>query len=151
MSMDKIQEQLAIAARNDPRNKLQQQINELFFEVSKRGLQGWAYLANSLFYAIIKHESPAAARGIFDTSGPPPKALKTAIKNSMLLERLHRMKPKPNMKQLARALVEENKKLPRRMQRGAGGIDEDNMFDHIRRLEEGYKRRHAKWLRSLKR
>jgi hypothetical protein len=119
-------------------------INELFAYTSKQGIQGWVYLANCLFFAISKHHGEQVARGIFKGSGPMPKKLRTALRNATVLDRLYRMKPKPNVAKLARELAKENKKLPKERHRGAGGINASTLEDHIRDLVEKNKKQAAK-------
>ena len=133
-----------LAALELPSTVRQRHINELFTEVSKDGLQGWAHLANCLFHGIARHYGEAAARSVFNGCGPIPKRLRTAIRNATVLERLNAMKPKPNVSRLARELAEENKTLPRQQQRGVGGIDPFVLEDHIRDLVKAWKEHRAR-------
>jgi hypothetical protein len=133
-----IQNQLrAVTAPNAARDAL---INDLFFETSKKGIQGWAYLANCLFFAIARHHGDDVARRIFDESGPMPKRLRTALRNATLLDRYDMMKPKPNVARLAREVAKENKGLPKEQQRGAGGTSPSNLEDFIRDLLDARKK-----------
>jgi hypothetical protein len=134
---DFIQQQLAVVEL--PTAARDRLINELFSEINKKGIDGWAYLANCLFYAIARHYGEAAARSIFNGSGPPPKRLLSALRNAAVLDRLDAMKPTPNVSKLARELAEENKALPKQRQRGAGGTDVQVLEDHIRDLVKARK------------
>ncbi len=138
---DSIQEQLDGVEL--PSTVRQRRIDALFNEISKDGLNGWAHLANCLFFAIARHYGEAAARGVFKDSGPMPKRFRTALRNASLLDRLGAMKPKPNVAKLARVIAEENKKLPRERQRGAGGTDVLVLEDHIRDLVKAHKERQS--------
>jgi hypothetical protein len=130
-----------LEAATDPNAARNAAINELFYETSKRGVQGWAYLANCLFFAIARHEGPDVARPIFNTSGPSPKRLLVALDNAALLERYDNMRPKPIVAKLAREVAEENKRLPRAQQRGAMGTDARALEDLIRDLLDKRARR----------
>jgi hypothetical protein len=134
---DFIQKQLADLV--DPNAARNAAINELFSNIiNKEGIQGLAYLANCLFFAIARHYGEAAARHIFKTSGPMPKELRTALRKAALLDRVDRMDRinMRNIAQLARDVAEENKALPRDQQRGAGGTDPRALEDFIRDLLE---------------
>jgi hypothetical protein len=124
-----------------PSTLRQRRINELFNEVRKDGIDGWAYLANCLFFAIARHHGEAMARRIFNESGPMPKRLRAALRNASVLGRFDKMK---NVAKLARELAEENKKLPKEQQRGAGGTDAIALSDHIRTLIKARKR----WIKA---
>ena len=136
------------------RSPVQKVVDELFFRfneaVSKEVQQGiasrgsepqrWAYLANCLFFEISRQYGQDFARHIFKTSGPPPKRLIQALRNTSVLERLHRMRPKPNVAKLARELAEENKELPQDRRRGVGSTDALTLEGHIRDLEKAHKK-----------
>jgi hypothetical protein len=141
---DRIQRDLEGA--ESPNAAVQQRINALFSEISGQGRRGWAYLANCLFFAIARHHGDAAARNVFDDAGPMPKRLRAALKNAALLERLGKMKPKPNKAQLAREVAKENKKrkLPKEQQRGADGTNASNLQSHIRDQVKAHKKWRAK-------
>jgi hypothetical protein len=132
---DRIQRGLEHA--ESPNAPTQRRINELFSEISGQGIRGWAYLADCLFFAITRHHGDAAARDIFDAAGPMPKRLRNALANATLLDRLARMKPKPNRKALARELAKE-----------AGRADDpgevQRFYDHIRDLQKALKKWRAK-------
>jgi hypothetical protein len=96
---------------------------------------GARYAVHLLFMAISEFHGKEAAYHVFSKYSGPPAASRVAhIKNCGLLDRLDMMKPKPNVELLARQLAEENKKLPREEQRGAGGIDPFDLARHIREI-----------------
>jgi len=94
-----------------------------------------------LFIQIqIKH-GEEVARKIFAGWGKPlSKTQRAEIKDWEILARYDQMSPWPNVQKLARELAEENKALPPDEQRGAGGIDENNMDEYIRRLRRDRKK-----------
>jgi hypothetical protein len=131
--MDQIQRQLERV--ESPGAERQRLIDELFSLVSKEGVQGWAYVANCLFFAIARHHGPEVAQSIFKQSGPIPKRLRNALANATVLDRL--MKPKLNKKALARELAKE-----------AGRADDPDevqrFYEHIRDLQKALKSWRAK-------
>jgi hypothetical protein len=77
-----------------------------------------------------------AAR-IFQHFGRPvTKTRRIEMANHGLLLSLDIMKPKPIVHRLAKQLAEENKKLPRAQQRGAGSTSVRALEKHIRDLEK---------------
>jgi hypothetical protein len=91
--------------------------------------------ASFLFQEIEVELGRPAARRIFAKFGTPPSARKLAmLKNFSLLDRLDMMKPKPNVKKLARELAEENKELPTEQRRGPGSTNPETLERHIRTL-----------------
>jgi hypothetical protein len=91
--------------------------------------------ASFLFDEIETKLGRPAARRIFARLGTEPSASKLAMfKNHQLLVRLDTMKPKPNIKKLARDLAKENKEIPREQQRGSGSTNADTLERHIRKL-----------------
>jgi hypothetical protein len=83
---------------------------------------------------ITRAHSIREARRIFYRFGAPPSAERLRqISNYGLLDRLDFMRPRPVIQRLARELAEENKRLPRAQQRGAGGTEVLALEKHIRR------------------
>jgi hypothetical protein len=77
------------------------------------------------------------AKRIFRHFGRPiTKTRLIEINNHGLLSSLDMMKPKPVVHRLAKRLAEENKKLPREQQRGAGSTSVRALEKHIRELEK---------------
>jgi len=101
---------------------------------SERGCEQMAYL---LFMLIREHHGDKAAHLIFAKWAKPASAAKLAlIANIGLLQRLYRMKPKPNVQRLACELAIENKSLPRAKQRGAGSTNPITLEKLIRRTRD---------------
>jgi hypothetical protein len=107
---------------------------ELFSLTAKQGIEGWAFLASQLFFAIAKNHDLTTARKIFDRAGPLSKRRRDRLDDVYVLQRLAEMQPKPNIRKLAGELAEENKKLPRERRHGPGGTDQDSLETYIRRL-----------------
>jgi hypothetical protein len=109
--------------------------NELFDLTRKRGIQGWAHVANCLLYEIARQYDLPTARSIFKWAGPmTTKRMQTQFNNACVLQRLAEMRPRPNIAKLARELAKENENLPKEQQRGAGSINPVVLEDHIRHL-----------------
>jgi hypothetical protein len=107
---------------------------EVFSLTAKQGIEGWALLASSLFFAIAHHHDLTTARKIFDRAGSLSKRGRARLDDVYVLQRLAEMQPRPNIAKLAQDLAKENKKLPRERQHGPGGTDPDNLETYIRRL-----------------
>jgi hypothetical protein len=109
--------------------------DELLLLAGKLGIEHWEMLAGRLFLAIARHRGMATARRIFVETGPMPPQMRTRVENEGLLDRLARMRPKPNIRKLAKTVAEENKELvPEERQRGAGSTDWVRLEGHIRDL-----------------
>ncbi|HUI12549.1 MAG TPA: hypothetical protein VL048_03655 [Xanthobacteraceae bacterium] len=90
-------------------------------------------MAYLLFMLIRAHHGERTARRVFAKWGEPPSPKRLRlIANMGLLDRLDTMKPR-NVQRLARELAEENKKLPRAKQHGAGCTDPIELAQQIRR------------------
>jgi hypothetical protein len=113
----------------------------LLFSVIRDGMTGKAKREIAgITEERAKQWGDYAARSIFATLGRPPTARQAQqFRNDQLLDRLENM-PEPNVSQLAREVAEENKLLPRDQQRGAGGTDERQLDQQIRRLVRSRKR-----------
>ena len=97
-------------------------------------ITGAKHLAHLLFMIIREHHNDRTARRIFAIWGTPPTdSRRKEIANLALLDRYDMMK-RPNVRQLARELAEENKALPRNKQRGAGSIVPADLEQQIRRV-----------------
>jgi hypothetical protein len=88
-----------------------------------------------LFRDITERIGVDQAREIFAHYAQPPgaEALKK-WRHESLLWRYDQMRPRPNVKQFVKMIVEENAKLPRREQHGPWGADPDNLDKLMRRL-----------------
>src|SRR5207244_10307841 len=90
-----------------------------------------------LFLEIRQSLGEQEARRIFAMWGTPPTSDRIKqINNLGLLDLYDPMKPKPNVQRLARELAEENKKLPRQQQRGAGSADPIALALQINRVRK---------------
>jgi hypothetical protein len=95
---------------------------------------GARHMAQLLFMVIREHQGDRTARRIFAMWGTPPTDSRLKeIANLGLLDRYDMMK-RPNVRQLALELAEENKALPRNKQRGAGSIVPADLEQQIRRV-----------------
>jgi hypothetical protein len=107
---------------------------------SKEGaetIHGCIHMAQLLFMVIRENQGDGIARRIFAKWGKPPSdSTLQEIANLGLLTRLDLMKPKPNVQRLARQLAEENKRLPRTKQRGAGSTNPIALEKQIRRIRD---------------
>jgi hypothetical protein len=99
-------------------------------------VEGCENAAHKLFLEIREHHGDAEARRIFLKFGRPPSARKMGkIRNYALLDRHDMMKPKPNVKALARELAKENETLPREERHGPrGSTDPFTQERQIKRL-----------------
>jgi hypothetical protein len=98
-------------------------------------IDGCEHAAYLLFTEIYTRHGIVEARRIFMKFGAEPTRTRLRlITNLALLDRYDMMKPRPNVERLAKQVAEQNKKLPREQQRGAGGTDWKNLDKHIRRM-----------------
>jgi hypothetical protein len=110
-------------------------------------LFGCLHLARQLSLFIELRHGRSWARKIFAECAAvkPTRRQQGKLSNGTLLDRHDRMMPGPNVAELARHVANENKRLPRSLQRGAGGIDAPVLERHIRKLlqerREGKRRR----------
>jgi hypothetical protein len=99
-------------------------IKDFFFGGDLSPIKNWDYAAHRLFRAIMDDLGEAEARRIFLNQGAWSTPRKLAdIKNDGVLIQYDMMKPEPNVQQLAFRLASENKKLPKKEQRGAGSTN----------------------------
>jgi len=98
---------------------------------------GCNHIAQQLFALITARHGEQIARRIFAKWGTSPSKRRVQhVENMGLLDRLDRMKPGPNVQQLARQIAEENKKLPKSQRRGAGGINPKALEKQITRVRD---------------
>jgi hypothetical protein len=115
------------------RTKLLEPFNGLFVDPSDAAKNA----ALHLFLEIRESLGEQEARHIFGMWGTPPTADRIKeINNLGLLDLYDLMKPKPDVQRLARELAEENKKLPRQQQRGAGSTDPIALALQINRVRK---------------
>jgi hypothetical protein len=105
-------------------------------------LFGCQHMALRLFSLINEHHGETEARRIFAMWGtlPTPTRMRQ-IRNEGLLTRYDMMKPKPNVQRLAREVAEENRSLPQKDRKGAGGTTVHALDRLIRRLVRERKKR----------
>jgi hypothetical protein len=91
----------------------------------------------SIFAEIVHHHGLEKTREMFENYVRLPTALDLEDYGKMkLLERLDNMKPRPNIKQLVRELIEENNALPSPDRH----LIPDNLDKQIRRLKRDRER-----------
>ena len=127
--------------------QVEDKIHELLALYGAAGID-LAHLADVVFYAIRNQHDFATAQRIFRRAGYIQDRVKANLRNDELLKRHDDMKPRPNIAKLAREVAQENKRLPKEQQRGAGGTNPIALEHHIRELRmkrrTGILKRHRK-------